>query len=60
MTSEQIAKIIVEAELQDNWCLADMMRPQLRIANKARRMQGLQAIAATQHWYFDCGGCAIE
>ncbi len=51
-TAEQIAAAIVEAEMCDNWFLADLLRPRLRNANRARRAVGLRGIRATQHWYF--------
>ncbi len=51
-TAEQITAAIVEAEMCDNWFLADLLRPKLRDANRTRRAAGLKSIRATQHWYF--------
>jgi hypothetical protein len=52
-TVEQIAREIVEAEMADNWFLADLLWSRLRAVNRARRALGLRPIRATQAWYFD-------
>lgn len=46
-----IAAKIVEAEMSDDWLFADLLRPRLREANRARRSKGLKSIRATQAWY---------
>ena len=51
-SATQIAIEIVEAELIDDWFLADLLRKNLREANKVRRSEGKKSIRATQQWYF--------
>ncbi len=52
LKAKEIAGRIVEAEMRDDWAIADLLRPNLRKANKVRKADGLPAIRATQAEYF--------
>ena len=52
LEAKEIADRIVEAEMRDDWAIADLLRPNLRKANKVRKADGLPAIQATQAEYF--------
>ena len=52
LEAKEIADRIVEAEMRDDWAIADLLRPSLRKANKVRKADGLPAVRATQAEYF--------